>query len=152
MPGRLLKKVGGNKYVNHSFFRPYLYVYDDMIVYTKRRKIFFVDEATLPYNQIARVNLHKGLFFSKFEIAASGGNHDLVVKGIWNRPAKKLKKLIDDKIYHEHNKQHFKHEDEAHVMDNFNKSLSRLQELYRTDRISKKDFEKRKKELLKDIY
>ena len=148
----LLMKVGGNKYVNHSFFRPYLYAYDDMLIYTKRHHIFFVDEITIPYNQIAMVNHHKKLIFSKLEFVLAGAGDSVTIKGIWNRPATRIKKLIDDKIYHEHNKRHFKHENETHTMDNIDKTLHRFKELLENGRISEREYEKKKKELLSDMY
>lgn len=152
MPKTLLKKVGGNKYANHSFFRPYLSVYEDMIVYTKRHHILLLDEITIPYAQIARVTLHKGVIFSKLEFAMAGGGESIFMKGVWNRPARKIKLLIDDKIYHEQNKQHFKHGTDRHIMEDINQSLGRLKELLATDRITEKEYEKQKRELLKQSY
>ena len=57
MTAQLIMKLGGNKYVNHSFFRPYLYIYEDIMIYKKRRKIIFKDEIThRPYSQIALIH------------------------------------------------------------------------------------------------
>ena len=154
MAKNLIMKVGGNKYVNHSFFRPYLYIYDDAVVYTKRKKIFFLDEITMSYNHIVRVVLHQGMVFSKLEIVMSGGEHSVLTKGLWNRPARKVKKLIDEKIFHVHNKPHH-HEmyegRETPSMENFERSLHRLRELRHQDKLSKKEYEKKKMELLKEL-
>ncbi len=153
MSNRLIKMVSGNKYVNHSFFRPYLYIYEDLMVYKKRKKIFWVDEITMPYNHIAQVNLHKGILFSKFEIVMSGGNNTVPIKGIWNRPAKKVKEIIDNKVYHAHNKhQPNTQKVEDHIMDNIEKALSRLKELHRKQQISQREFDKRKNELLGNLH
>lgn len=154
MSEHLIMKLGGNKYVNHSFFKPYLYIYDDIMIFKKRRKLFFVDEITMPYNHVAQVNLHRGILFSKFEIIMSGGNNEVHVKGIWNSPAKRAKKLIDNKVYAAHNKS--SHPEDGgtakHIVESVELALSRLRELYLKERINKKEFEKRKTELLKKLH
>lgn len=152
MERELIIKIGGNKYVNHSFFRPYLYIYDDIMVYTKRKHVFWVDEITMPYNHIAQVNLHKGIIFSKLEIVLSGGSNVVTVKGIWNRPAKRTKKIIDNKVYHTHNKQNTHDESKLNVVESVERSLSRLKELHRKEKISKKEFEKRRAQILSDLH
>lgn len=147
----LILHVRGNKYVNHSFFRPNLYIYSDVMIYKKRKKLIKVDEVTMPYNHVAQFNLHKGFLFSTMEIIMSGGNNVVVVKGIWNRQAKKAKKIIDEKVYHSHNKHPGESEFNAPIMDNIEKSLTRLRELVHMDRISEKEFEKRKKKIINSI-
>lgn len=122
------------------------------MIYKKRRKIFFVDEITMPYNHVAQFNAHKGIIFTKYEIIMSGGNNVVVVKGLWNRPAKRAKKIIDNKVYQAHNKDHNNNNDSRPIMDKIELSLSRLKELHRKEQIGKKEFEKRKKKILDTMH
>lgn len=149
----LLLKIKGNKYVNHSFFRPYLYIYEDSIQYTKRRKIFLLDHYTLSYNHVVQVNRHKGLLFSKIEIVGSGQD-SMIIKGVWNRPAKKAKKILDMQSYKAHNKNNHKPQsaEEFKKTEHMDERLSRLKELYKRNKITKKDYEKSKKKILKELH
>lgn len=147
----LLVKLQGNKYVNHSFFRPYLYIYDDSITYKKRRKVFWVDEITASYNHMVQVNLHKGIWFAKLEFVNTGAE-DIVIKGVWKGPASKAKKIVDQKVYQAHNKDHHSIDPkEKHQITNIERGIQRLKELHNKGKISDRDFKKRKKQLLKKI-
>jgi hypothetical protein len=147
----LLLRISGNKYVNHTMFRPFLYIYDDLMVYRKRRLGFFVDEITMSYNHIVSVNLHQGIFFSKLEMVLSGGQNMVEIKGVWNKHARKAKKIIDHKIYHVHNKQHGALPTHHATFDTAEKTIGRLKELLHKGKINQKDFDKKKGHLLKDM-
>lgn len=150
--GNLILKIQGNKYVNHTFFRPYLFINEDSVVYKKRRKFLYVDEITAAYNHMVQVNLHRGIFFAKLEIVNTGAK-DISIKGVWKGKAKQAKKIIDQKIYHTHNKdRHSIDQKEQIAVAVFEKSLKRLKELVGRGIISKKEFEKKKKHMLKKIH
>lgn len=148
----LILKINGNKYVNHSFFRPFLYIYDDKIIYTKRHHIFKVDEVTMSFEHIARVSIHRGILFSKIEIMTSGGEGHVTMKGVWNKTAKKTKKLIEQKIFSSHNKSHTSHNVSVQSdIHSFEKSLTRLRELLHRGKITQKEFDKRRNDLVKEL-
>ncbi len=144
----------GNKYVNHTMFKPHLYIYDDLMIYKRRRKLIYQDEITINYNHIVNVYVHKGLVFSKFEIVMAGAHKPVTIKGIWNKQARKAKNFMDKKIYQVHNKQELFDKPRAHSakqIDNFEMSLNRLKELLNQGRISQKEYNKKKKDLLKGM-
>lgn len=148
----LLLKIQGNKYINHTMFRPFLFIYDDAVIYKKRRKFLYVDEITATYNHMVQVNLHRGIFFAKLEIVNTGAE-DISIKGVWKGKARQAKQLIDQKIYHAHNKDHHRIDPKEQIaVENFEKSLKRLKELLKRNIITKKEFEKKKKRLLKKIH
>lgn len=158
----LLMTIKGNKYVNHSFFRPYLYIYDHAIVYKRRRKVIYVEEITAPFKHIVQVHLHKGLFFATLEIINSGVD-TIIVKGIWKRPAARAKKLLEHKIHQAHNPS-----SEGALqgvattassitaapdftLAKVEKKLSRLKELLVKGHITKHQFDKQKNQFLKEL-
>jgi hypothetical protein len=144
-------KIQGNKYVNHSFFRPFLFLYDDLIVYRKRRKVFYVDEVSVSYNHIVQVNIHTGLWFAKLEIITPGSD-DVTIKGVWKKPATRAKTIMDQKIYQAHSKKFgLVDENINHQISDVEKNIQRLKELHAKGKISKKEYEKKKKQLLKKI-
>jgi len=63
----LLLKLEGNRTFNGTIFPPALYIYDDLLIYRKRRW-FRVKEITISYNQIAQVILDKGIVFASIEL------------------------------------------------------------------------------------
>ncbi len=147
-------KLQGNKYVNHSFFRPFLYIYDDHLVYTKRHNIFKVEEITMIYLQIVQVNLHRGFFFATLELVNTGEDN-VLMKGLWKGKAKKARKIIDQKLHVAYRQTQ---QSDPAVMqetqqnfDALEKKLNRLTELLNMGKISKREFAKKKKELLKEI-
>ena len=145
----LLIKVVGNLFMNQTLWEPSLSVFDDFIVY-RRRNWFVVREITIPYKQIAQVDLTIGIFFSEIEIAISGNEtRTLKVNYVVNKEALRAKKIIDQKV-------HLVHSQDEKLNTNvqvksFEKSLARLTELYEKKKISKKEFEKKRKELI-NIY
>ena len=144
-------KLQGNKYINHTFFRPYLYIYDDLVIYKKRRHIFWLDELTVSYNHVVQVNLHTGIWFAKLEIVNTGAE-DVVIKGIWKGPGRKAKKIMDQKVYQVHNKEfHASQPQEKHQITNIERGMQRLKELRQRGKINKKEHRHQKKQLLRKI-
>ena len=146
----LLLKLGGNKYVNHTMFRPHLYIYDDYIIYKKRSKFVKLEEITVSYNHIVQVYLHQGIVFATIEIMNSGADN-VKVKGVWKKTAKKAKKIIDKKIHHVH---HIPTETfglKSTVVAKMEKSIARLNELLESGRISQREYNKKRSELLKQM-
>jgi hypothetical protein len=139
----------GSMMYNQTIFPPQLYVYDDLLLY-KKRHIFWVREVTISYNQIAQVTLNKGILFSSLQIMTTGTD-DIILKYLQNTDANKAKKIIDQKIFYSH----AKHHDEASTIKatptHIEKSLERLKELVARGSMSKREYETRRKELLKRI-
>jgi len=143
----LLIELIGNPEFNATIWPPHIYVYDDLIIY-KKRNWFRLREITISYNQIARVTLTRGIFFSHLELETTGDDN-IVVKYISKSKARYAKTIIDQKIYKSHAKHATvpdKNEGEVYA---YEKSINRLNELLNTGRISKKEFEGKRKELLK---
>ncbi|MBN1162622.1 PH domain-containing protein [Patescibacteria group bacterium] len=149
----LLLKINGYYALNKTLFPPNLYIYDDLVVYKKRKFFFWGDEITYSYNQIAQVSLKTGLLFSHLELSTTGKD-EITVKYVFKWKAKLAKKIIDQKIYHAHAKMH-PHKDTSTEnyknMTSFEKALSRLEELALRGKISKSFYKKKKNELLKKI-
>jgi hypothetical protein len=142
----LLLELKGNKYLNRTLFPPWLYVYDDILLYRKRRFIR-VDEITLPYSHIVQVNLIQGLFWGTLEIINTGVQN-VTIKFVWKGKARKAKELIDDKIYHAHAKHKPGDSTKSGNMYEFERSLNRLEELKKRGRISRKEYKKRRATLM----
>lgn len=146
----LLLKVKGNRMLNMRLFAPILLVYDDLVVF-RTRGIIKINELTLSYNQIAQVNLNRGLIFGTLEIINSGGVGTIEIKHVPKWDAKKAKAIIDQKIYKVHSREdHKETSDPAHV-HKVEKSIIRLTELFNRGRITKKEFQRKKVEILKKI-
>ena len=149
----LLYKIQRNRLRARTLFNATLEVYEDYVV-IKKRIWFNLHEVTISFNHIAQANIIKGPFFSTLEIVSSGGYENAAIKYVLNKHAKKAKSIIDQKIYRMHQKQDGKrkfehHED--HQIEKFEKSLSRLKELQARGKISKKEFDQKRKRLLKRV-
>lgn len=144
----LLIQLVGNKLFNWTIWPPYLFVHDDMITY-KKRSWFVVREMSISYNQIAQVNLIMGLFFGELEIVTtSNDTHTIIINYTNKETTKRAKKIIDQKIHLVHDKQTDTETLKGKDLKTFEKSLSRLKELLEKGRISKKEYEIKRKELL----
>lgn len=149
----LLLKVQGFRVYNFSFFAPRLYLYDDFIVY-KRRKWLVVREMTISYNQIAQVNLHKILYLCHLQIKSTGTD-DIEVRFIYTPQAVKAKKIIDQKIHYSHRfgfqtEKKEDRESDRHVRE-YEKSVNRLRELLHRGNISEGEYKRRRRHLLKKL-
>ena len=145
----LLVRLKGSKLFNKTPFPPYLYVYDDLVIYRKRNLIH-VWETTISYNQIANVALTKSPLFAKIEIITTGTD-DIMVKYVSKKDAMYAKKIIDQKIFHSHAKHRPGEDTAAEEVRSYEKSLNRLWELLQRGRISRREYNKRKSKLLKDM-
>lgn len=139
----------GNPTFNRTIWPARISVFDDLLTYRKR-SWFAVKEITISYNQIAQATLHTNPFFSHLEIVTTGTD-DIIVRFLSKKKGKQAKKILDQKIYHAHSKLHPEPERETSHMSSYEKSLSRYKELLNRGRITKKDYEKRKEELLKKV-
>jgi len=140
----LLTKIRGNRIFYRSIWVPQLYIYSDSVTY-KRRKWFVVKEMTISYTQIAQVNLSLGIIFAELEIiTTSNDTHTILVKYTPKKETKRAKKIIDQKVHALHEKE----EKESKEVKDFEKSLARLKMLLEKQRITKKEFDKKRKELL----
>jgi hypothetical protein len=138
---------------NFSLFAPRMYLYDDFIVY-KRRKWLVVREMTISYIQIAQVNLHKILYLCHLEIKSTGTD-DITIKFIYTPQAIKAKKIIDQKIHHAHRfgRHGSDKEDRENVkqVSNYENSVNRLRELLHRGKITDREYKNRRKRLLKKL-
>lgn len=142
----LLVQLKGHRLLNKTFFPPYLYVYDDLLMY-KKRKWFALTEATISYNQVARFTTTKMLFYSHVSLATTSG--DVIdIRFVNKKAASRAKSVIDQKIYHAI----AKHETPISVQPNDisvqEKSINRLKELLNRGKISEKEYENKKKDIL----
>lgn len=149
MPNLLMHVVGSRIY-NFTLFRPHLYIYDDRIIY-KKRHILTHDEFSVTYNHISQVNLIRFIYlFAHIEVATTGVR-DFEVRWIRKPKAVKAKKIIDEKVHAAHLISQKKEEPQSKVKD-FELSLNRLKELLSTGRINAREFNKKRKELLKKHF
>ena len=142
----LIIEVTGNKTFNRTYWVPSILVYDDYILY-RNRKFFSVNEISIPYKQVAQVKLLTGLFFADLEIFVTGNDHRSVkIRFAKKSIGKKAKKIIDNKIHLAHMGHNDKNENLT--IKNTERALARLQELLEKDKISKKEFNQKKKDIL----
>lgn len=149
----LLCQIGSYRLRAHSIWKPWLFVYDDHVVY-KKRFWFVKREVTITYNHIAQANLKTGVFFSDLELINSGGAENVIIRYVLNKPAINAKRIIDQKIHQAYidstNKGEFRHK-QTEKIDSFEKGLSRLSELLNRGSITEKEFSKKRKEMLKEV-
>ena len=144
---KLLLKIKGNRIFNRTIFAPNIYILDDLVTY-RRRKWLTVREVSISYNQVAQVNLITGIIFSQLDIITTSTDN-IEIKFIPKKEAKKAKKLLDRKVHIAHRSKHGSNLTEEHKeMQGLEKSFRRLEELFDKGRISKRDFEKRKRQLI----
>lgn len=145
-------EVKMNKIRAFSIFPQSLKIYEDMVVFRKRRW-FTVDEMTITFNHVAQASLRTGILFATLEITTSGGYQNPSIPHLFNKQAKKVQKMIEQKIYRLHakgTKKDFRAEEDTEIAK-IEKSLNRLQELLKKGSISKKEYEKKRKKLVKSI-
>jgi hypothetical protein len=145
----LLMQLSGNLTLNRTIFPPFLYVYDDLLIY-KKRHWFVVKEITISYNQIAQVILTRGIIFATLKVETTGED-DIIVKYVRKKKAVQAKKIIDQKIFHSHAKHSPNQGTETNDIKQYEKSLNRLKELVNKDVISEREYEKKKDQLLKNL-
>lgn len=138
----------GNRELNHTPWPPYLYVYDDLLVYRKR-KFFRLKEVTMAYSHIVRIDLERGLFFATLNIFTHAHEH-ITVKFIGKKDAIKAKKIIDQKIYSA-SKHKGEEEKVSSISLDYERSLGRLNELLNRGKLTKKEYSRKKADLLKKL-
>jgi len=139
---------------NFTLFRPHLYIYTDRVVY-KKRHILTHDEFSIHYKQISQANYINFIYlYAHIEIVTTGQRF-IKIHWVPKRQAKTALKIIDEKIHQSHKKNVRTPEDggqsEGYVKD-FELSLKRLKELLGIGKITKKEFDKKRKQLLKKHY
>src|SRR3989344_1221323 len=127
-----------------------LYIYDDYMVYVKRG-IIRRNEATISYNHVSQVYLRRGYLASSLEVINTGGVENILVKWLPIEQAARAKKLIDQKIFHTHARITGKHQYMGREVPDFERKLARLKELKLKGTISRGEFEKRRREILKSV-
>ncbi len=143
-----------NRIRAHTIFPQSLRIYEDVLVFRKR-KWFVVDEMTITYNHVAQANLKSGIWFATLQIITSGGFENPHIPHVLKKHAKKAKAVIDQKIYRVHDTgssstSEFSSKKETHV-DKFEKSLNRLNELLKRGQMSQKEYDLRRKRLIKRL-
>lgn len=145
----LLLTLCGSREFNRTIWPPYLYVYDDLLIYRKR-SWFKVKETTISYNQISQINLIKGVFFAEVEIITTGTD-DMRIRWVPKSKASQAKKIIDKKLFYAHAKHHPQQKDIGENIEDYEKSLNRLRELVERGRISEREYTQKSRELLKKL-
>lgn len=150
----LLVKLQGNRSLNRTIHPPRLYVYDNKLVYRKRNFIK-VREFSIPYNQISQVNIINGIFFAEIVVLTTGVEY-IKIRYVSKSKTKLAKKIIDQKMYDLHYGDKNKREDPemmhyTKMVNEFENGLSRLNELISSHKITKKEFIKKRKALLKKL-
>lgn len=144
----LLLKLTGNMSFNHTIWPPSLYIYDDLLVYRKRR-FFHVREITISYHHITQLILNKGLFFASLDMETSG-TEDIQLKYINKKEGERAKHIIDQKVYHSHAKHQGSDIEKTDVRD-YERSVHRLKELNERGMISDREFRKKRAKLVTTI-
>ena len=145
----LILSLRANNFVNRTIFPHRIFIYNDVLIYRKRQ-LLRIKEITIAYSHISQIKLIKGIFFASIEIINTGGD-SIFVKGLKRGPASEAKKIIDQKIFSEH----AKHRpdpgvtgEEFTIVQGMEKSLNRLKELFDRNRISLREYNKRRADLL----
>lgn len=133
-----------------TIFPPSIEIYDDFMKYRNTHWFFWHDEITVTYNHIAQVNIRKGIFFGDIELVNTGGVENIIVKHLFRWDAVKAKAIIEQKLYAAHQKPNRKTtkkttSDKIHELEH---GISRLRELQHRGRISRGEYNKRRKKLL----
>ena len=145
----LLIELKGSPEFNRTIWPPHIYIYDDLIIY-KKRSWFRLKEITISYNQIARVTLTKGIFFAFMDLETTGSDN-ISVRYISKKKGSYAKTIIDQKIYRSHAKHAVAMDKAESEVQSYEKSINRLTELLNTGRISEKEFNDKKRQLLTDL-
>lgn len=145
----LLVTLKGNRLFNRTLFKPRLYVHDDLLIY-KKRKWFVAREMTISYTQVARFTLAKGIFFGHIDIISTGGD-EIEIKFVNKKDASHAKGIVDQKIYHSHAKHNISKQEVVGNIGSLEMTMNRLKELLTRGKITEKEYEKKKKDLLKDL-
>jgi len=90
------------------------------------------------------------MLFAHLEIVTTGTD-DLIVKFLGKKTGVKAKKILDQKLYHAHSKLHPEGEFDKSKMNIYEKGLNRYRELLNRGKISKKEYEQKKKDLLRRV-
>jgi hypothetical protein len=127
-----------------------LYIYDEYMVYVKRGFIRR-NEATISYNHVSQVYFRKGYIASSIEVINTGGVENINIPWVNTQDAQKAKKIIDQKVFHTHARVSGKEKSLGIGSPDFERRLARLRELVARGEMSKKEFEKRREEMLKSV-
>ncbi|MEZ6255188.1 MAG: hypothetical protein R3B92_00180 [Patescibacteria group bacterium] len=175
----LLHTIEGSRIKNHTIFRHTLYLYDDKMVYRYRRW-FKTHDITVSYNHVSQVHLKAGILFANLWVVNTGGVENIEIKNIRKKEAIAGKALIEKKVYGAHvgHRPNYATENQPkltnkakevvtslaasaeaavssvenlQMVKDVERSLSRLTELLYRKKISKKEFNKRKQDILKRL-
>ena len=127
-----------------------LYIYDEYMVYVKRG-IIKRNEATISYNHVSQVYFRKGYIASSIEVINTGGVENIIIPWVNTAEAQKAKKIIDQKVFHTHARVSGKEKSLGVGSPDFERRLARLKELVARGQMSKKEFDKRREEMLKSV-
>lgn len=150
----LLLEIKANKYLNRTMFPHRLYIFDDKVVY-KTRGLFRISETTISFNHMSQVDVTRGIFFASLEIINTGGVKDILIKHVRKSKAMKAKSIIDQKIHHIHNAAN--HPEQSRyaaesLIEKTEKDLNRLKELLLKEKLTQKEYNKRRNKVLKNLH
>ncbi len=162
MPHQLME-IEASRTMNKTMFAHRLHIFDNKMVYHARSYFVKITEVTISYNHVSQVYLTKGLFFATLEIINTGGTKDIIIKYVPKKKAEQAKRIIDSKIHNltedpfskektQSNSNLTKKRSHAELeLNSVEMALSRLEELLLRNRISKKEYEKKRKSILQDM-
>lgn len=111
-------------------------VYGEGLVVGKRVKMHLL------YQNIAQINITRGVLTADIEIVNKGGSGNLIIKAVNKKEADKAKELIDQKIADVVN------ETKSQSTNNYADEIKKLADLRDQEIISGEEFEAKKKSIL----
>lgn len=146
----LLLSISSIRLLARELLPTTLYIYDENMVYIKRW-ILRRNECTISYNHVSQVYLRKGYIAASLEIINTGGVENIEIKWLKINEALKAKKIIDEKITLAHGRISTKTQEFSSSSSDVEKKIARLKELKLKGVISEKEFEYKRKEVLKSL-
>lgn len=129
----------------------------------KRRHLLSAGEMTLSYNMVAQVILKKfPIVFAHLDIVTTGSDTEVQVRWVSKKKAIKAKEIIDKKVHQTYFRNSLDADaapitgtanmlkNEMHEVEALEKSIIRLDELYQQGRLTKGEYKKKRKQLLKN--
>lgn len=142
---KLLLSLKASQVMTLEINPPLLEIYDDKI-YFKDKGLIGRKESTIFYNQIAQVNIKRGLMHSSLEIVNTGGAKNIKVDHLTKSQAEEAKEIIEKQLHNAHNPNQ-----SLEKSDDPMEKLTKLKVLLDSGIINQDEFDEQKKKLLSSI-
>ena len=134
---KVIMTLKGNKFLSNTWSQKLEIqddgVYGEVLVIGKRVQMF------LPYENIAQINVIRGVFASDLSIVNKGGSQNLTIKALNKFEADKAKELINGKI---------KEVNSVKISTNSADEIQKLAELRDKNILTEDEFQAKKKQIL----